>query len=51
MRVPPGGELEVVLSADHPKVGQISIHAGKEAWGKSLGDKNGEAQIVSVDVL
>ena len=51
MRVPPGGELEVTLQTDHPKVKQVSVHAGKEAWGKLLGTKNGDAQIVSIHVF
>lgn len=50
MRVPAGGELEVTLQADHPKVKQVSVHAGKEAWGTSIDSKNGHTRIVSINV-
>jgi hypothetical protein len=50
-RIPPGGEVEVTLQTDHLQVRQVSVHAGKEAWGKSLNTKNDEVQIVSIDVL
>jgi hypothetical protein len=51
MRVPPGGLLEITLQKDHLKVKQISVHAGKEAFGDLLGTQNGEAEIVRIDVL
>ena len=51
MRVPPGGVLEISLRTSHVGVKQISVHCGKEAWGESLGEKNGEAEIVRIDVL
>lgn len=51
MRVPPGGVLEVVLQKDHPKVKQVSVHAGKEAWGELLNPKGGGAEIVSINVV
>jgi hypothetical protein len=51
MRVPPGGEIEVTLQTNHPKVKQVSVHAGQEAWGKLLGAKNGNAYIVSINVF
>ena len=50
MRVPPGGVIEVVLQKDHPKVKQVSVHAGKEAWGELLNPKGGEVEIVSIDI-
>src|SRR5271157_126084 len=49
MRVPPGGVLEVVLQKDYPRVKQVSVHAGKEAWGELIDAKGGEAIIVSID--
>jgi hypothetical protein len=51
IRVPAGGVLEVLLGEDHPKIRQISVHAGKEAWGMQLGEDNGEVDIQSIDLL
>lgn len=46
-----GGLLEVVLERDHPNVLELSIHSGKEAWGKPLSGINGTARIMTVDYL
>jgi len=48
-KVPPNRILEVKLERDHPTVKQISVHAGREAWGRPLGANNGTVKIVSVD--
>ena len=48
-RVPPNGTLEVTLDRNHPDVKQISIHAGKEAWGTPLGANNGTVKVVSIE--
>jgi hypothetical protein len=50
MRVPTGGIVEVTLKKDYPKVKQISVHAGKEAWGELLNPKGGEVEIVSIEI-
>ena len=47
--VPADGIIEVTLERNHPNVKQISIHAGKEAWGTPLGGNNGTARVVAVD--
>ena len=47
--VPSDKLLKVQLERDHPRVKQISVHAGKEAWGRSLGETNGTVSIVSID--
>lgn len=50
MKVPPGGVLELVLKKERPKVKQVSVHAGKLAWGELLNPNGGTVEIVSVDV-
>lgn len=50
IKVPAGGRLVVTLSEDRPRVKQISVHAGKEAWGKVLNPKGGEIYILGIDV-
>lgn len=47
--VPTDKLLVVQLERDHPRIKQISVHAGKEAWGRSLGETNGTVTIVSID--
>ena len=49
--VPSSGLLEVVFERDHPNVLELSIHSGKEAWGKPLSGSNGTARIMTVDYL
>jgi hypothetical protein len=46
--VPTDGILEVTLEHNHPNVKQISVHAGKEAWGNRLNDNNGKVRLISV---
>ena len=46
--VPSDRVLEVKLKKMYSNVKQISVHAGKEAFGYSLDDDNGEIKIVSV---
>jgi hypothetical protein len=48
-KVPANGILEVKLEHDHPNVKQISVHAGKEAWGTPLGGNNGTVRVISVE--
>jgi len=48
-RVPAGGVLDVKLERDHPNVKQISVHAGREAWGRPLGGNNGTVKVVSIE--
>jgi hypothetical protein len=50
IRVPVGGKLVVTLSEDRLRVGQISVHAGKEAWGEVLNPNGGEIKILGIDV-
>jgi hypothetical protein len=44
-----GGVLDVKLERDHPNVKQISVHAGREAWGTPLGGNNGNVKVVSIE--
>lgn len=48
-KVPSNGILEVKLERNHPSVKQISVHAGKEAWGTPLGGNNGIVKIISIE--
>ena len=48
-KVPSNGILEVTLERNHPNVKQISVHAGKEAWGTPLGGNNGTVKIISIE--
>jgi len=48
-KVPAGKVLDVKLERDHPNVKQISVHAGREAWGVPLGGNNGTVRIVSIE--
>ena len=48
-KVPAGKILDVKLERDHPNVKQISVHAGREAWGIPLGGNNGTVRIVSIE--
>jgi hypothetical protein len=48
-KVPVGRVLDVRLERDHPGVKQISVHAGKEAWGRPLGGNNGTVRIVGIE--
>ena len=48
-KVPANHTLVIILGSDHPNVGQISVHAGKEAWGQSLGANNGTIRLVSIE--
>jgi hypothetical protein len=41
--------LELKLERNHPNVKQISVHAGKEAWGMPLGGNNGNVKIISIE--
>ena len=48
-KVPKSKNIKVVLSRAHPSIKQISIHAGREAWGKPLGGNNGSIELISVE--
>ena len=48
-KVPANHTLVITLGSDHPNVGQISVAAGKEAWGQSLGADNGTIRLVNVE--
>lgn len=50
MKVPAGGKLEIILREDRPRVKQISVHAGKEAWGEVINPKGGEIKILRIDI-
>lgn len=50
IKVPPGGKIEVTLADAHPKVKQISVHAGKEAWGEVINPNGGEIKIQRIDL-
>lgn len=47
--VPENGRITVILSRDHPDIKQISVHAGKEAWGRLLGEENGGITLIAVE--
>jgi hypothetical protein len=47
--VPSNGVLEVTLEHDRREVKQISVHAGREAWGIPLGGNNGTIKVISVE--
>jgi len=48
-KVPGSRTLEIKLEGDHPSIKQISVHAGKEAWGRPLGGNNGTIRVVSIE--
>jgi len=48
-KIPANRSLIVILQRDHPNVRQISVHAGKEAWGRPLGGNNGSIRVISID--
>lgn len=48
-KVPSNRILELKLERNHPNVKQISVHAGKEAWGMPLGGNNGNVKIISIE--
>lgn len=48
-KVPKSGIIKVVLSRNHPNIKQISVHAGREAWGTPLGGNNGAITLISVE--
>jgi hypothetical protein len=50
MKVPAGGRIELTLSEARPKVKQISVHAGKEAWGEVLNPNGGDIKIQRIDL-
>jgi hypothetical protein len=50
MKVPPGGKIEVTLAEAHPQVKQISVHAGREAWGEVINPNGGEIKIQRIDL-
>lgn len=51
IKIPPGGKLEVTLPEDRPMVKQISVHAGKEAWGQVINPTGGgEVKILRIDL-
>src|SRR5690242_5112872 len=50
MKIPSNEVLEVNVETDHLKVRQISVHAGKLAWGESLNPTGGDVEIVSIEV-
>jgi hypothetical protein len=49
MKVPAGGKLIVTLPEDRPRIRQISVHAGKEAWGSVLNPNGGDIKILGID--
>jgi hypothetical protein len=50
LKVPAGGRLELTLNEARPKVRQISVHAGKEAWGEVINPTGGDIKIQRIDV-
>ena len=50
MKVPAGGKIELTLNEVRPKVKQISVHAGKEAWGEVLNPNGGDIKIQRIDL-
>lgn len=50
MKVPPGGKIELMLTEARPKVKQISVHAGREAWGEVINPNGGDIKIQRIDL-
>jgi len=50
MKVPPGGKIELTLNEVRPKVKQVSVHAGREAWGELINPNGGEIRIQRIDL-
>jgi hypothetical protein len=50
IKVPAGGELEITLDKNRPRIKQISVHAGEEAWGQELNPNGGDVRILGIDV-
>ena len=50
IHVPPKGVITVNLESTHPNVRQISVHSGRQAFGKGISIFNDRADIVSMDV-
>jgi hypothetical protein len=48
-KVPVAKTLDVKIERDHPNVKQISVHGGREAWGRPLGGNNGDVRIISIE--
>lgn len=48
-KVPANRVLLITLTQDHPNIKQISVHAGREAFGRPLGANNGRIFIISVE--
>lgn len=50
IKVPANGNLIIKLGEDRPRIIQISVHAGKEAWGDIINPKGGEIKILRIDL-
>lgn len=50
VKVPPGGRIELTLNEARPKVKQISVHAGREAWGEVINPNGGDVRLQRIDV-
>lgn len=50
IKVPAGGKLEIILREDRLRIKQISVHAGKEAWGEVINPKGGKIKILRIDI-
>jgi hypothetical protein len=48
-KVPANHTLVITLHRDHPNVQEISVHAGREAFGQSLGADNGTIILLSIE--
>ncbi|MEI7933626.1 MAG: hypothetical protein WCH30_01020 [Chlorobiaceae bacterium] len=50
IHVPPKGVITVSLESNHPNIRQVSVHSGRQAFGKGISIFNDNADIVSIDV-
>ena len=48
--VPMGGVVTIKLLNNYPKIQQISVHSGREAFEKIMDPANGNADIASIEV-
>lgn len=50
MKIPPGGKIALTLMEARPKVKQISVQAGREAWGEVINPNGGDIKIQRIDL-
>ncbi len=50
IHVPHERVIIVTLESDHPNIEQVSVHSGREAFGKRISPFNDQSDIFSIDV-